>query len=469
MSRGRGQRSGRANRPGGPTAQVTAAPALVPGQTRDLFVVRLNEQLDALEGAPEAAGATGADYWRPRRQELSSLIGWPMIVALRSGNRDRAKMMASIYHHRLGDEARSMDLFLAPTSQLDAALGYAAMLPHLQSRESDISLYVPGGSANRDFVASCDLLEPELERWRGTGLEEERRRLAWKQGPGESGRTLGVLTHTSRRSALRAARAAIVESAIEGPLVVTVAVDSATLLEFGESHEETHTYQGLQTGVCAWGSDVSAVMSVEYLVDGRPLRLQFAHVVGSTDGRRWKGIDPHAEMAKARGAVSSFAAEHDLEIFFDEHTVLDIDESHPAAAWDKSGSSGSLPALSARELFGPTSCSHANSRWERNDLEAWLVCDDCFNGSVARVPAHRIPASSPLHRPIDDEQAYLDERRYWDAVHGRDPERVGSVTELQQAEPPMSMSAADYATDGGYGVRRAGRGLSSVREAMNRR
>lgn len=105
-----------------------------------------------------------------------------------------------------------------------------------------------------------------------------------------------------------------------------------------------------------------------------------------------------------------------------------------------------LPVISERDLFGSRACAHLDSSWELVEDEAVLRCRSCFNPAVARIPAHRLPDGHPLRDRVDLEN-YAVTRRFWNAVRGREPERLASFGGMAARDGAASMDPADYATE----------------------
>lgn len=450
MSRGRGQSGSR----GASWKQTTPARAGISSAQRlQLYRSRLANQLrwELPDGKDETS------YWQTDgRHFLTTLSDGAVVEALKAGDWQGARSITSEYHSRLGDALRAREAAFGPDEEAKSAAVWARMRPWLKRG----SAWASPDALDRTKEGDFGFGETFLQSWgnssvdlvsgfRAEALRVEQRRNSWTA---EDGQTRPFdLVHADAEAAWRSARSGIASSPATGPLRVSIQLTHDAFTDLVVAHRDEEGFRGVVGGVAKGRDTYYAVATLDREIDGRSVRFRLVTDVDSfvPEGSRVT----HSEVAAA------FAADHglggDLRPDGDRIALGDLSVT---ASWDR-GISGR--ALSADEAFGPDVCQHQGARWERSGCHARLVCDRCFNGAAASVPAHRLPPEHPLHEDIGSDPAYLAELRYWDAVHSRPEGHSEAETRFVSVDP------ADYARTG----RGAGRPPrpASVAEAMKRR
>lgn len=454
MSRGRGQ--------GGSGGAGRVRPAAL--QTHHTGEGRLRLFCSRLEQRAKQETGGGSDYgdltgyWREDgRQFLARLSVSTLTEALELGDWQSAREITAEYDRRRGEARRAKEAHDAPDLQARNAVIWARMHRWLMKDPETVTNLVPVEVRAREISYDQDFLalwpssaEEQVKTLRAEGRREEALRDDWRV-PGSKTRAL-ELTHGDLAVAGRAVRAAIAKQAAGEPVEVVVKLTQEAFTRFVADVRDEKGFRRITGGVIGRRETPYAIATLERRIDGRPVVLRLTTDV--TD-RLPKGGGDRAALR----AAMAFAQAPSLIADFDQTNLEGAVLSETGAAPTKR-TFGPMEDLTTAEAFGPA-CRHPRARWKRTGCQVRLVCDDCFDGCITCVPAHRLPESHALHQKLGEDQLYAHELRYWDAVHGKlDGHSEREIT-------PVSIKPADY-LDLPPRTPRATR-ITSVADAMRRR
>lgn len=470
MGRGRGQRLMSrmpASAPAAPAAQHQSSPSDIERALADLRA-ELTRALSTLSETPPETD------WRRHRHELMKHVTPPLFAALEARDYELARGIGALALGLAGRPDEASGAQTASDDQMEAARLLAAAMPYLSEAAGrpDPEWYERDPMKRKDprddryrmargyervvremFEAdwheeSVDL----LERLRRNMIRDEAEQLRdWQ--PGDQPALISQ-THETLDRALLAARGAIIDNAITGPVQASFDVGPEAFAEFCRRF-------GVQEVAPALSHDLSPVMiaSFECQVAGQPLRLYCHHTLESD--RRFNSVDGLAraqEFAREQG----FAVAEELP-YRDPRSVV---------SWRRRDKPGAQPpALKERReasVFGPINCKHPGASMRPVGPDMIVSCADCCQGVVARIPLHRIPPRLARLTSALDPKTYPAERRFWDVVHGREPGPQLSLKELRERDGLASMEPRDYATVSAEPVEAPAQ-PRSVAAAMNRR
>lgn len=348
---------------------------------------------------------------------LSAIIEGPLLATLDAEDWATARELAVEYHERRGDSAMAATVSGAGDDGFRATARFLRMERHLHQTPTLVSEgpYKPYRRADHfnDLIAECHSGPVQFSSvfWRARSDREQR--LAWAHPV--SGVELSQHVHDSPESALRAARRLLSLSEDKGPLNVTLMLSEEAFWSFGEDHSSDPAYRGLSVGRDPSGR-VCVVAAKEMVIDGRRVRIQMTHEIFA-EGPGAKDADP-VRVANAWVTRRPERGFGPSGMQFSEADVILVHRWEVARPWteEQGALRGKPPTRSAEAAFGSGACDHASSRWCSNSHEAWLCCDDCFDGAVVRIPMHRVPPDHEAHTPPAPGIDYRHERNFWLAV-----------------------------------------------------